>query len=134
MASDEPIRLVVDVDGTLCEERGVGMSYADVRPRGDVIETLRRYREKGAYVVLHTSRQMRTYSGNTGLINVHTMPVLLEWLHRHRIPFDEVVPGKPWCGFGGLYVDDRAVRPTEFAQLPYEDLVTLIGRGFPLAE
>jgi capsule biosynthesis phosphatase len=129
---EKPIRLVVDVDGTLCETRPEESSYEDVRPREDVAETLRRYRrERGAYVVLHTSRQMRTYEGNVGLINVHTMPVLLDWLRRHRIPFDEVLPGKPWCGPGGLYIDDLAVRPAEFAGLRYQELLSLTGRGLP---
>src|SRR5690606_29179535 len=59
---------------------------------------------------------MNTYGGNVGLINANTLPIILDWLARHEVPFDEVVVGKPWCGEGGFYVDDRALRPSEFAR------------------
>ena len=35
--------------------------------------------------------------------------------------------GKPWCGFDGFYVDDKAVRPNEFKELSYEKIKELIG-------
>ena len=47
-----------------------------------MIERLRWYREQGYYVILQTSRNMRSYEGNIGLINANTLPELIEWLRR----------------------------------------------------
>jgi capsule biosynthesis phosphatase len=60
---------------------------------------------------------MRTYNRNIGEINVHTLPIILDFLNKYEIPYDEVIVGKPWCGFGGFYVDDKAIRPSEFVGL-----------------
>jgi capsule biosynthesis phosphatase len=59
-------------------------------------------------------------------INQNVVPVLLDWLEKHEVPFDELQVGKPWCGFDGLYVDDRTVRPDEFCAMEYEELLSLI--------
>lgn len=119
-------RIIIDLDGTLtCEEPDV--AYADKRPRLEVVKKLRLYRELGFQITVLTSRNMRTYSGNIGLINIHTLPKIIEWLTIHDIPFDEVVVGKPWCGEEGFYVDDRAIRPDEFASLAPNQIVALLG-------
>jgi capsule biosynthesis phosphatase len=127
--AEERKRIVIDLDGTLCLEKAPGQSYADVAPNEAVVEKLREYRRAGFYVIVSTSRQMRTYEGNVGRINAHTLPVILDWLARHEVPFDEVHVGKPWCGFEGFYVDDKAVRPAEFAALSYDELRRLTGSG-----
>ena len=44
------------------------------------------------------------------------------------VPFDEIHVGKPWCGDDGFYVDDKAVRPSEFHSMSYEDLRRLLER------
>ena len=69
---------------------------------------------------------MRTYEGNVGKINIHTLPVIIEWLHTHKVPYDEIIVGKPWCGEDGFYIDDRAVRPSEFANLSYFEITQLL--------
>ena len=69
---------------------------------------------------------MRTFEGNIGKINVHTLPIVIEWLKKHDVPYDEIIMGKPWCGFDGFYVDDKAIRPNEFAELSYEEIVALV--------
>ena len=45
---------------------------------------------------------------------------------RHDIPFDEIHVGKPWCGTEGFYIDDRAIRPSEFVALSLGEIQTLI--------
>ena len=37
--------------------------------------------------------------------------------------------GKPWCGFEGFYVDDKAIRPNELVDLSYEEIQKLIKVG-----
>jgi capsule biosynthesis phosphatase len=118
--------LVVDIDGTLCPIKPPGERYEDLLPVPAVVEQLRQYRNNGFHIILFTSRNMRTYEGNLGQILAHTAPVLLEWLKKHEIPFDEIHFGKPWAGKGGFYVDDRAVRPSEFLNLTYEQIQELL--------
>jgi capsule biosynthesis phosphatase len=120
--------LVLDVDGTLCPIKGSAEAYGDLVPEPAMIERLRSYRDAGYYIVLQTSRNMRTYDGNVGLINANTLPDLIEWLRRHEIPHDEVHVGKPWAGSDGFYVDDRAVRPAEFLALSADEIAERIER------
>lgn len=119
-------RIIMDLDGTLALKEP-DQSYAAAQPNKPVVDALRRYKADGFEIVIHTSRNMRTYDGNIGKINVETLPGVLDWLHRYNIPFDEVVVGKPWCGFDGFYVDDKAVRPDEFARMSYGELRKLTG-------
>ena len=108
--------IVIDLDGTLTLP-GSGDSYADLQPVPAVVEQLRRYAGQGFRIAIMTSRNMRTFGGSIGRINAETLPVIIDWLKRHGIPFDEVHVGKPWCGDDGFYVDDRAIRPSEFVGL-----------------
>jgi capsule biosynthesis phosphatase len=119
--------IVMDVDGTLCERKRSDESYADLSPRHDVVAALRQYRAVGFHIILATSRNMNTYDGNIGLITANTAKMLLQWLDKHDIPYDELHMGKPWGGRGGFYVDDKAIRPDEFLRLSYEEILALVG-------
>lgn len=119
--------LIVDVDGTLCQTKAPGQSYADVAPNLPLIEKLREYHGKGYRILLHTARNMNTFNGNVGMINRHTAPVLLEWLHRWDVPYDEIMFGKPWPRTHGFYIDDRAIRPDEFLSLDERQIQDLVG-------
>lgn len=120
--------LVVDVDGTLTTERADGQHYADVPVNEPVRARLRELKSRGYWIVLQTSRNMRTHDGNIGLIMKHTAPVLIDWLARNEVPYDELHFGKPWCGHDGFYVDDRAVRPREFVEMDLEQIEELLRR------
>lgn len=117
-------RLIVDLDGTLTQADT--SNYTEVSPRKDVIEKLKDYRGMGFEIVIATARNMRTYEGNVGKINIHTLPIIIEWLNFHEVPYDEIIVGKPWCGYEGFYIDDRAIRPSEFAKLNIEEINQLI--------
>jgi capsule biosynthesis phosphatase len=108
------LTIVMDIDGTLCPIKKPGEEYIDLVPYKKILDRLVEYRQKGAYIILHTSRNMKTYEKNIGLINANTAKVLLQWLDKWHIPYDEIIYGKPWAGENGFYVDDRAVRPDEF--------------------
>ncbi len=123
--------IVVYVDGTLCPIKGPGERYEDLEPYPEMVEMLERYREEGFYIILATSRNMRTYEGNMGLILANTAPVMLDWLKRHAIPYDEIHFGKPWPGKGGFYVDDKAIRPSEFRRLSYDEIQDLLANEQP---
>ena len=117
-------KLVVDLDGTLTKANT--SDYKNVLPRQDVIEQLIRYKEQGFEIVIATARNMRTYEGNVGKINIHTLPIITEWLDRNAVPYDEILVGKPWCGHHGFYIDDRAVRPSEFTNMTFEEINLLL--------
>lgn len=125
---DEDRVLVLDIDGTLCPTRRPDQSYAELEPDPQMIARMLEYREQGYRLVFHTARQMRTYQGNVGELNAHMLPVLIDWLRQHEIPFDEIHVGKPWPGRRGFYVDDRTVRPAEFLALDAEQIDALLAR------
>jgi len=117
-------KIVIDLDGTLTQ---LGFDdYETVPPRPDVVERLISYKKAGFQIVIHSARNMRRFSGNVGKINIHTLPTILNWLSKHGVPYDEVIVGKPWCGTEGFYVDDRAIRPSEFANLSYEEITAIL--------
>ena len=120
--------IVIDVDGTLAAGREPDQTYADLRVVPGVAQKVRSLKKQGYWIILYTSRNMRTYGGNIGQIMCHTAPVLVEWLARHEIPYDELHFGKPWCGHDGFYVDDRALRPREFVTLDFEEIEAVFRR------
>ena len=120
--------LVVDIDGTLCDIKRPGQSYADVAPEPQMVDRLRRLRADGWRIILSSSRGMCTHDGNPGAVALHVMPALLDWLARHDIPCDELHLAKPWPGAQGFYIDDRAVRPREFLENDLEGLHRLVRR------
>ncbi len=117
-------KIVIDLDNTIT--LGNTNDYENVLPNMPVIEQIRACKTLGYEIVIHTARNMRTYQGEVGKINKHTLPIILQWLEKNDIPFDEVIVGKPWCGHEGFYVDDRAIRPTEFAKLSEESIQALL--------
>lgn len=120
--------LIVDIDGTLCDIKTPEQPYADLLPHQPMITRLREYRARGYRILLYTSRNMRTYDGNLGLINRHTAPVLFDWLARWDIPYDEILFGKPWPRKKGFMIDDRAIRPDEFLSMSEDEIQKLLGQ------
>ena len=116
--------IVMDIDNTFCEKKGE-KEYSELAPIQEVVDQMKAYKEKGYTIILYTARQMRTYQGNVGRITANTVPVLTEWLEKWDIPYDELHVGKPWCG-KGFYVDDRAIRPSEFLAWTEEEILQRI--------
>ncbi|WP_099466984.1 HAD family hydrolase [Konateibacter massiliensis] len=123
------LTFVFDIDGTICPIKKKNEEYIDLVPYKEMVERLREYRDCGARIVLFTSRNMNSYNGNIGLINANTAKVMLEWLEKWDIPYDEIIYGKPWPGHRGFYVDDRAVRPDEFLKYSEEELNEICRRS-----
>ena len=117
-------RLVIDLDNTICET--LDGDYQDSRPLLDVINRIDQYKAEGFEIVIYTSRNVRTFEGNIGKISAHTLPIIIDWLRKHRVPYDEIYVGKPWCGHEGFYVDDKTIRPSEFLALSREEIIELL--------
>lgn len=117
-------KLVVDLDDTITvTEHG---DYEHSKPIQPTIELLKKYKAEGFQIIIHSSRQMRTYEGQVGKINVHTLPNIVRWLDAHEVPYDEIIVGKPWCGFTGFYIDDKCIRPSEFHSMTFEQIEDLL--------
>ena len=121
--------LIVDIDGTLCPIKNKEQRYEDLIPYSEVVKKLREYHNQGVKIILFSSRNMNSYSCNLGLINKNTAPILISWLKKWDIPYDEILFGKPWPGHFGFYVDDRSVRPDEFLKYSFKELDEICQKG-----
>ncbi len=117
-------KLVVDLDDTITITHNG--DYAHSEPIQPTIDALKRYKEMGFEIIIQSSRNMRTYEANVGKINIFTLPNIIRWLDAHDVPYDEVHVGKPWCGFDGFYIDDKAIRPSEFHSMSYEEIKDML--------
>lgn len=117
--------LIIDLDATLTidEEQ---VAYKDKRPNLALIKKLENYKAQGFKIIIFTSRGMRSFKGDVAKIKEQNLPEILAWLEKHKVPFDEVILGKAWCGFEGFYVDDKALRPSEFISKTYEQIKELL--------
>jgi len=105
--------IVCDVDGTICSNPEYG-DYSKCLPINDVCNKLKLENDKGTYIILYTSRNLRSFKGNLGLINKYTSKTLIDWLTKNDIPYDELHLGKPW-GEGNLfYLDDKLISINQF--------------------
>jgi capsule biosynthesis phosphatase len=103
--------IVVDIDDTI-SSKSSSSSYGDSYPIPESVQALQNAHSMGVYIILYTSRNMRTFKGNVGLINKHTLPSLVQWLALHEVPYDELIVGKPW-GPNVAYYDDKALNPKD---------------------
>ncbi len=117
-------RIIVDLDGTICHSKDG--DYINAIPILAMIEKLNEYKNQDFEIVISTSRNMRTHQGNIGKITANTLPIIIDWLKRHQVPYDEIYIGKPWCGTEGFYIDDRAIRPSEFLKMTKEQIHQMI--------
>jgi len=117
-------RLIIDVDDTICYTKNSDYKNSSINIA--LVEKLKQYKDMGFEIILMTSRNMRTHSGNLGKINVNTLPILIEWLESNDIPYDELYMAKPWCGYDGFYIDDKAIRPSEFISMNFDEIHELL--------
>ena len=123
--------IVIDLDGTLTVT-GSAEAYPDLLPNLAVVAQLRRYAAAGFRIAIMTARNMRSFGNSIGQIDAETLPIVIDWLKRHDVPFDEIHVGKPWCGEAGFYVDDRAIRPSEFVALDLPAITALLDAERPV--
>lgn len=104
---------VFDLDKTICIPQDfddTDRRYAMAKPIPEMIEFVQEVHRNGHRVVIHTARRMLTHKGNMQLIEDDVGQVTRNWLIVHKVPFDELVFGKP---FGDFYIDDKAVNAYE---------------------
>lgn len=101
------MRICIDIDGTICETRKPNQTYSSVLPLRDAIETIKKLKNEGHYIILYTARHMKTCSHNVGQVIARQGRTLLTWLDDNQVPYDEIMFGKP---LADIYIDDKAVR------------------------
>jgi capsule biosynthesis phosphatase len=116
--------IIIDLDNTLTLESE--LNYDKKEPNKQVIETCHKYKELGFRIIVFTSRNMRKFNKDVNLIKANTLPKIKSWLDKNNVPYDQIIIGKPWCGKRGFYVDDRAIRPSEFVSIPYTEIMKKI--------
>lgn len=121
--------IIFDIDGTICPIKKDGQEYKNLVPCEEMILKMKELKEAGFKIVLFTSRNMRSFDNDLDMILKHTKPILEDWLKRWDIPYDEIIYGKPWPGKGGLYVDDRTVRPKELLKYSLDELNKICEEG-----
>jgi len=101
------MRIVIDLDGTICPIKQTGESYATLVPFPGAREQIQALRKAGNYVIIQTARNMATCDSNMGKVMKNVGKITLDWLEEHQIEYDELFFGKP---NGDIYIDDRAFR------------------------
>ena len=103
-------RLVVDLDGTLCEQTAGGDAYALAKPHQVVIDKVNQLYDSGWHVTIHTARGMATF-GMKELAEDKYWDVTGRWLNDNGVKYHELVFGKP---AGDYYIDDKGLGIAEF--------------------
>lgn len=108
--------IVCDVDHTILftENR----DYDNSVPNHPVCDKLREAKSKGWKIILYTARGMGRSGGDIMSVAEDVRSEITCFCDRFSVPFDELVIGKPW---GRYYVDDKAIRPDEFAELDLDN-------------
>jgi capsule biosynthesis phosphatase len=101
------MRIVIDLDGTICPIKELGQSYADLLPLPGAVEKITKLREEGNYIIIQTARNMATQQSNLGKVFKNVGKITLDWLEKYNIEYDEIYFGKPNAD---IYIDDRAFR------------------------
>ena len=114
-------RIICDLDNTITIDAS-SESYDEKKANLEIIRKLNDYRELGYEICIFTARNMRTCEGDLQKITQYTVPIIEKWLNKYNVPYDELLIGKPWCG-EGFYIDDRAIRPSEFLTLSEEEIL-----------
>lgn len=101
------MRLIIDLDGTICEIKQEGQDYSEVLPKPGAVETIKKLKEKGYVIIIYTARHMRTCNGDVKLAKKKIGKITMKWLDEHGILYDEIIFGKP---YGDIYIDDLGYR------------------------
>jgi len=105
------MRICIDLDGVICELKREEQSYEELKPLPGAVEKIRKLKENGHYIIIYTSRRMKTHNGNLGKVVADIGLITLEWLKKYNIPYDELYFGKPWAD---VYIDDNSFRFTSW--------------------
>lgn len=113
------MRIVIDIDGTICELKKEGQTYSDVKVIPGAVEKIQALKDAGHYIILQTARHMKTCNGDQGQVIARVGKITLDWLEKNNIPYDEIHFGKPNAD---LYIDDLAHRFSNWEDIDHHNL------------
>jgi capsule biosynthesis phosphatase len=108
------MKICIDIDGVLCELRKPDQTYAGLQPVRGAVEKMKSLKQAGHYLILCTARHMATCNSNVGLVVARQGKILLDWLAKNEIPYDEIWFGKPHAD---VYLDDNGFRFTNWNEI-----------------
>ena len=118
------MRIVIDLDGTLCPIKKPNQGYQELEPLEGAVERIRALKTEGHYIIIQTARNMATQEGNLGKVMRNIGKITLDWLAKYEVPYDEIYFGKPNAH---LYIDDRAFRFSSWSAIT-TDLIDTLGK------
>jgi|TARA_Y100000031_G_scaffold144014_1_gene175001 hydroxymethylpyrimidine pyrophosphatase-like HAD family hydrolase len=95
------MRLIIDLDGTICTEEKT-FSRTLAKPIRGAKEALCKLRDAEHTIIIYSARSWSEYE------------MTIQWLKDNQIPYDQVILGKP---VGDYWIDDRALRFTSWHQI-----------------
>lgn len=107
MENNKKLRICIDLDGTICEIRKDGQSYADVKVKTGAAEKIKTLRAAGHTIVINTARNMGSTGHNVGKALKNVGQITFDWLEKNGIEYDEIFFGKPNAD---ITIDDRVLR------------------------
>ena len=110
MLPDPKKTIVCDIDDTILTT--INRDYDNSQPKMEVIVGLRALKDAGWRIVLHTARGQGRSNGNIDLVREDVARDVETFCAKYDVPYDELILGKVWAAY---YIDDRALRPEEFA-------------------
>lgn len=116
------MRIVIDLDGTICPIKKKDQQYADLVPLPGAVARVQALKDAGHYIIISTARNMATQESNVGKVMKNIGKVTLDWLEKYHIAYDEIYFGKPNAH---IYIDDRAFRFSDWSSVTDELLSDL---------
>ena len=100
------LRYCFDLDNTLLTYPTIKGDYTTVKPIKKNIDLLKKLKELGNTIIIHTARRMKTHNNNMNMVFMDQGMIVFNTLREFNIPYDEIYFGKPYADH---YIDDLAV-------------------------
>lgn len=100
------LRICIDLDGTICEIRKDGESYAEVKIKPGAKEMIKSLHDAGHTIIINTARNMGSTGHNIGKALKNVGKMTFDWLDKNGVIYDEIFFGKPNAD---ITIDDRCV-------------------------
>jgi capsule biosynthesis phosphatase len=102
------MRICFDLDNTIVTYPTIPGDYSTVKPINSIINLIKKLKNEGHTIIIHTARRMRTHNHNQGAVLADIGEITFKTLREFEIPFDEIIFGKP---IADIYIDDRSINP-----------------------
>lgn len=108
------LKLVYDLDKTLCTKKKPDESYLDVEPIPEMINQLNYFYDKGYEIIISTARNMVTQQNHVSKVAKNVGLDTMLWLNKHGVKYHGLDWGKEYAD---IYIDDKScINDTEEIQ------------------